>query len=179
VFYQGDMFDTRGYAWYARFGAAIFIVLQQIILLDVAYSWNEKWVEYSSNGANNGWLAGLIVISVFVFAVSISIIGILYWQFSGCPENETIISLTLILCVIATTIQLFTPGQGSLLTSAIMTGYAVFLCYSAVVLNPDTSCNPTLDSKYQTVTEVGQSLHFSLIERRVTDFFFMLQRLLE
>jgi hypothetical protein len=129
-------------------------VLQQIILLDFAYNWNSNWVKNSEESNNNSWLIGLLVVSGILFAGSFSVIGILYWQFSGCPENEAIISITLILSIAVTVFQLFTPGEGSLLTSGIMTAYATFLCYSAVVLNPNTDCNPTLASGYQTITEV-------------------------
>lgn len=153
-FTPGDVFDTNGYAWFARLAGAAFIVLQQVILLDMAYSWNETWVSYSNEAASNFWLGGLMAVSCVIFCASISVIGVLYWQFSGCPENEAIISLTLVLGTGATLFQLFTPGQGSLLTSAIMFAYATFLCYSAVVLNPDHGCNPTLATSYQTVTEV-------------------------
>jgi hypothetical protein len=33
------------YLWLARLGAGVFVVMQQIILIDVAYNWNDSWVE--------------------------------------------------------------------------------------------------------------------------------------
>jgi hypothetical protein len=33
-----------------------------------------------------------------------------------------------------------------------MTAYATYICYSAVTLNPDDQCNPTLSSGYQTLS---------------------------
>ena len=33
------------YLWLARIGATIFVLLQQIILIDVAYNWNEDWID--------------------------------------------------------------------------------------------------------------------------------------
>jgi hypothetical protein len=153
-FAPGNVFDTNGYAWFARIAAFAFIILQQVILLDVAYSWNESWVKYSEESGTHIWMAGIIGISSVLFAGSLTVIGLLYWQFSGCPENEAIISLTLILGCAATVFQLFLPGSGSLLTSAVMFSYAVFLCYSAVILNPNADCNPTISTSYQTVTEV-------------------------
>jgi hypothetical protein len=35
------------YLWLARFSATIFVLLQQVILIDVAYNWNEDWVDRS------------------------------------------------------------------------------------------------------------------------------------
>ena len=37
-------FDTHGYVWFARVGAFVFIVMQQIILIDTAYTLNHKLV---------------------------------------------------------------------------------------------------------------------------------------
>lgn len=149
------MFDDRGYAWFARIAAAIFVVLQQIILIDLAYSWNELWVEYSGGREeNNKWLIGLIVVSLFLYAAAFTVIGLLYWQFSGCPENDAIISLTLILVIAVTIFQLYVSDEGNLLTSSIIAAYATYLCYAAVSLNPDSECNPLIATSYQTLTEV-------------------------
>jgi hypothetical protein len=35
-----------------------------------------------------------------------------------------------------------------------MTAYATYICYAAITLNPNTSCNPTISTRYQTVSEV-------------------------
>ena len=78
----------------------------------------------------------------------------MYWQFDGCNDNIVIISLTLILSVIATTIQVFFSDEGSILISAIMTAYATYVCYSSVSLNPNLSCNPTISTSYQTLSTV-------------------------
>ena len=33
------------YLWLARLGAGVFVVMQQVILIDLAYNWNDSWVE--------------------------------------------------------------------------------------------------------------------------------------
>lgn len=97
----------------------------------------------------------------------------MFWQFSGCTNSAVILSLTLVLSLLATSLQLFVTEEGSVLTSAIMTGYATYVCYSAVTLNPDYSCNPTLQSGYQTLSTVSLSAndllsHFHSDQRRIT-----------
>ena len=37
-FASGDVFGTGGYAWFARIGGFFFLIYQQIILVDFAYS---------------------------------------------------------------------------------------------------------------------------------------------
>jgi hypothetical protein len=160
-FAEAAVFDLNGYAWFARISGFFFLILQQVILIDFAYSWNEKWTAYATiDGEEKGkkWLWGLIIISIMLFSGSIAVIGILYWQFGGCTDNIVIITLTLLLSFLVTIIQLFFTDQGSLLTSALVCSYAVYICYSAVTINPDTACNPTLDSGYQIVSEVRKLL---------------------
>ena len=135
----------------------MYLVSQQVILLDFAYTWNESWVRWSEEADNEQkqslWLIGLVAVSVFLFSGSLTVVGIMFWQFQGCPDSTAILSLTIVLCVMVTTFQLFISDDGSLLTSAIMTAYATYICYSAVILNPDTTCNPTLSTGYQTISK--------------------------
>lgn len=37
LFITNDVFDTSGYVWVARIGAFIFTIMQQIVLIDLAY----------------------------------------------------------------------------------------------------------------------------------------------
>jgi len=156
-FGKSSDFGLDGYAWLARITGFFFLILQQVILLDVAYSWNEKWLEYAGGPEGekgNFWLVGIIVISLLMFMGSYSALGVMYWQFGECTDSLVIISLTLCLSFIATVTQLFISDEGSILTSAIMTSYGTYICYSAVTLNPNTSCNLTFDSGYQTLSIV-------------------------
>jgi hypothetical protein len=129
-------------------------------LIDFAFAWNERWVAFSLEmdeaKGGNFWLAGLLIISCLGFAGAISAMGVMFWQFSGtgCDDNNAILSLTVILCFIVTMAQIFGSEHGSLLTSAIMTCYATYVCFSAVTLNPSSACNPTLSTGYQTVSQV-------------------------
>lgn len=45
MFTPSYVFDQHGYLQVARVGGALFTVLQQIILIDLAYSWNDRWVQ--------------------------------------------------------------------------------------------------------------------------------------
>jgi hypothetical protein len=156
-FVDGQSFGTEGYAWFARITGFFFLILQQVILIDMAYSWNESWLNRatSSDGERGCyWLSGLLIISFFFFAISLTVIGLLFWQFDQCDQNTTIISVTLGLSVVATIAQLFASEEGNLMTSSIVMLYSTYVCYCAVTLNPHSNCNPTLNSRYQTVSTV-------------------------
>jgi serine incorporator 1/3 len=137
------------FLWTSRIGATIFVVLQQVILIDVAYNWNDDWVEKSneadriSYGSGSGWLQAIIGMCVLMYTASIVGIGILYHLFDGCAENTWIITLTLLGILAMTGLQV-AGRDGSLLTSSVMSLYSVYLCFSVVSKNPNGSCNPRL-----------------------------------
>jgi hypothetical protein len=79
--------------------------------------------------------------------------GVMFWKFYGCPQNNAVLIITVGLCVLATTLQLFVSSTGSLLVSSIVVAYSTYLCYAAVVLNPNVACNPTLASNYQNLSQ--------------------------
>ena len=121
----------------------------QIILIDLAYNWNDAWVanadadERDEPGSGAAWLKALLFVSAFIMVLSYTALGFLIHFFAGCSSNSAFLWLTLVLTLGATVVQL-TGDEGSLLTSAVMTGYSVFLAYSAVSNNPDETCNPML-----------------------------------
>jgi hypothetical protein len=80
---------------------------------------------------------------VAFYILTVTGIGLLYEYFGDCSENTWIITLTLLGVVALTGIQL-SGTEGSLLTSSVMSLYAVYLAYSMVSKNPNASCNPQL-----------------------------------
>lgn len=155
-FYNTDsrVFDDNGYAWFARFAAFFYVILQQVILIDFAYNVNEKFLAYAEADGGNFWYGVVLVSAIFMYCGSFSAIGVMFWQFLGCDSNAVILSLTIILSVGSTLIQIFASDNGSILTSAIMTCYATYICYSSVTLNPDGQCNPTISTSYQSISTV-------------------------
>ena len=133
----------------SRIIAVLFVVVQQIIFIDIAYNWNESWVTKSNEaeametGTGKNWLMAVLVTCGIFFAVAFTGIGLLFAYFRGCATNETFISLTLIFILVVTGIQL-SGEEASLLTSAILSAYATYLAYIAVGSNPNGTCNPTL-----------------------------------
>jgi len=134
----------------SRIGASVFVVYQQIILIDVAYCWNDAWVEranqadYQEVGSGTKWLAAVLLSSGILYTGSLAVITFLYRTFAtGCVTNSLFIAFTFILPLIATLVQLFTK-EGSLLTSAVVTAYATYLLFAALSKNPHVECNPLL-----------------------------------
>ena len=156
---NGPLF-TGVYLWTARIGAAIFVVLQQVILIDVAYNWNDDWVERANEsdrlsfGSGSGWLHSIVGVCVAMYMSSLGGIVYLYRNYcghegddggeGGCAGNTWVITLTLLGIVGVTALQLLGTSEGSLLTSGVISLYAVYLCFTIVGKNPRGACNPRL-----------------------------------
>eukprot|EP00584_Thalassiosira_punctigera_P007072 CAMPEP_0172532890 /NCGR_PEP_ID=MMETSP1067-20121228/5776_1 /TAXON_ID=265564 ORGANISM="Thalassiosira punctigera, Strain Tpunct2005C2" /NCGR_SAMPLE_ID=MMETSP1067 /ASSEMBLY_ACC=CAM_ASM_000444 /LENGTH=462 /DNA_ID=CAMNT_0013317451 /DNA_START=46 /DNA_END=1434 /DNA_ORIENTATION=+ len=139
------------YLWVARVGSVLFILLQQIILVDIAYNWNSAWLDHSDQaeldegpGKGKKWKAAILVSCGILYAASIAGIVIMYIHFRGCATNDAFISITLVMSFFCTVVQLTKSETGSLLTSGCITIYATYLCGAAVSKNPNASCNPKL-----------------------------------
>jgi len=137
------------YLQIARIGAVIFILMEQVIIIDLAYNWNDSWVEKSNQaesdepGTGKKWLGAILASCAILYVGSIVAIALLYHFFSGCQSNNAFITVTLIMGVVVTGVQL-SGEESSLLTSANIVAYATFLCYTAVAKNPNADCNPNL-----------------------------------
>eukprot|EP00584_Thalassiosira_punctigera_P005700 CAMPEP_0172531642 /NCGR_PEP_ID=MMETSP1067-20121228/4962_1 /TAXON_ID=265564 ORGANISM="Thalassiosira punctigera, Strain Tpunct2005C2" /NCGR_SAMPLE_ID=MMETSP1067 /ASSEMBLY_ACC=CAM_ASM_000444 /LENGTH=501 /DNA_ID=CAMNT_0013316041 /DNA_START=107 /DNA_END=1612 /DNA_ORIENTATION=+ len=133
----------------SRLGAMVFIVVQQIILIDLAYNWNDSWVGKADAadrlewGSGAKWLRATIAVCVAFYALALAGIGLLYHFFGGCGGNTAIVTMTLLGVVAVTALQL-SGVDGSLLTSSVISLYVVYLGYSAVSKNPHGACNPHL-----------------------------------
>lgn len=139
--------------------------MQQIILIDLAYSWNEAWVQNSIDadsieyGTGGKWLVAIVVTIALFYTSCLVAIILLYKYFSGCGTNDTLITMTMLLIIFITAIQLNTEG-GNLLTSSVMSVYAVYLVTSAISHNPNDQCNPLLGNDGTFEISIGIFLTF-------------------
>ncbi|KAG8519718.1 Serine incorporator 3 [Galemys pyrenaicus] len=147
----GGHFTT---AWFVigMGGAFIFILIQLVLLVDLAHSWNESWVNRMEEGNPRCWYAVLLSVTSLFYILSIISVVLLYTFFTksdGCTENKFFISINLILCVVVSIISIHPKIQehqprSGLLQSSIITLYTMYLTWSAMSNEPDRSCNPGL-----------------------------------
>ena len=149
IFIPNDPVFNDVYLNVARIGGAFFIILQQIIFIDMAYNWNDSWVEKSNQaeaeetGSGKKWLLAILVTCAILFLGSVVVMGLMFHFFGGCAINNAFIAVTLLLCILVTVAQM-TGEEGSLLSSAITCAYATYLCFSSLSRSPEAECNPKL-----------------------------------
>lgn len=99
--------------------------------------------EAQETGSGKIWLYAILACCAVLFGGALAVLIFLMIEFTGCSTNNTFIGLTLVFCLLLTVAQM-TSDEGSLLSSACISAWAVFLCYNAVSKNPNTDCNPRL-----------------------------------
>nr|XP_045013492.1 serine incorporator 3 [Jaculus jaculus] len=152
----GSFYIPGGYftsVWFVvgMSGATLFILIQLVLLVDMAHSLNESLVNRMEEGNPRVWYGVLFSITSCFYIVSIGIVAALYIFYTkpdGCTENKCFISINLILCIVVSLISIhpkiqeYQPRSG-LLQSSIITGYTLYLTWSAMTNEPDRSCNPS------------------------------------
>lgn len=151
VFIPNDPLFDPILLWIFRIGAVLFMIFNQLIILDLAFNLNENWVEKADKaeldegeGAGKKWLGALLLSCAVMIIGSLVAIIFMFVYFTGCDSNNAFITITLIAGIALTLIQLFTSEEGSLFTSSCIFAYSTYLCYSAVTKNPSEQCNPVL-----------------------------------
>ncbi|XP_034023211.1 serine incorporator 3 [Thalassophryne amazonica] len=142
------------YAWFIMgcSGAFAFIVIQLVLLVDFAHSWNESWVDRMETGNFRCWYAALLMVTVLNYSLSLIAVALLfvfYTKPDGCFINKFFISFNMLWCIVASVIsvqskvQEYQPRSG-ILQSSVITLYTMFLTWSAMTNEPDQTCNPSL-----------------------------------
>ncbi|KAM8867386.1 serine incorporator 3 isoform 1-T1 [Synchiropus picturatus] len=141
-------------------GAFLFILIQLVLLLDFAYSWNESWVDRMESGDSLGWYAALLSVTVLNYILSIAAFGLLFIFYSlpeACSINKFFITINMSVCLVASFISVLPKVQESqphsgLLQSSVITLYTMYLTWSAMSNEPDGECKPNLLSIFQRMT---------------------------
>ena len=129
--------------WYivGSAGAFFFIVIQLVLLVDFAHSWNESWVEKMETGNAHFWSIGeqlklrkclcdivntdkcylvfdlllaLLSTTVFNYTLSFTAIVLVFFFYAkpdGCLMNKFFISINIILCMAASVISVLHKVQ--------------------------------------------------------------------
>lgn len=133
-------------------GGVLWILVQMVLLIEFAHSWNEHWVKRLEDTGNKWYAFGLLSATFLFYALSITGIGLLYHYYASAPEcalNKALVSLNLIFCVVVSVVSLLPQvrermSTSGLLQSSMISCYVVFLTWSALTNWKEPLCNPTI-----------------------------------
>lgn len=155
------------WGWIGLIGAFVFMIIQLILLVDFAHSWNESWVAKAEDGSkchSFGLLAASILFYLLSFTGTV-LMYVYYTKASGesCGLSKFFISMNLVLGIVYSVmavhprVQENLPSSG-ILQSSVVLFYTTYLTWSAVsgVTGP---CGPGSASS-TTATVIGAMLLF-------------------
>jgi serine incorporator 1/3 len=124
------------YVQFARAVSGFFLVSQIVAFIDVAYRWNSFFVDKAYNdydGENKTWLNLALIFCLIIALGTISSIILLYVNYNNCTRQMVFITISAVLVIGATLLQLHAQDtDSSLMTSCIVGLYVVYLCWVAV-----------------------------------------------
>uniref|UniRef100_A0A8C4HBG7 Serine incorporator 2 n=1 Tax=Dicentrarchus labrax TaxID=13489 RepID=A0A8C4HBG7_DICLA len=155
-FIPDGMFTTVWY-YFGVVGSFMFIVIQLILLVDFAHSWNQSWLERAEEGNSKCWFAALLSVTFINFALAFTAVVlfyVFYTQPDGCTEHKVFISLNFIFCIIVSIVAILPKVQeaqpsSGLLQASLISLYTMYITWSAMTNNPNRQCNPSLLSLVQ------------------------------
>ncbi|XP_061530992.1 LOW QUALITY PROTEIN: serine incorporator 2 [Phycodurus eques] len=150
-FISDPAFNTVWY-YFGLVGSLFFIIIQLILLIDFAHSWNQAWVENAENNDNKCWYAGLVTFTFLNYAMAFTAVVLFYVYYTqpdDCTEHKVVISLNLIFCIIVSIVSILPKVQkaqpySGLLQSSLISLYTMYVTWSAMTNNPNHKCNPSL-----------------------------------
>ena len=141
------------FAWVSLFGAGIFIIIQLVLLVDLAYSWSESWVtkwqagEIGEDGESNPqkmYCVGLFFFAGLFYLISAGLVFVNYFLFCSGEFwwNSIIITAVLLMCIVLSVCSVLPRFQEfnhriGLLQASIFTLFSSYFVYSAILSEPN------------------------------------------
>lgn len=136
-----DIQSMNDFANTCRIVSLAFIVFQTVAIIDYAYTLHFWMVDRRVVA----WDIANLSLSGLILCVSLIMIGFMFHWFAGnasCHMEKFVLSMTIIVPAVFTTFACteYIP-HGALFPSACITGYAVYLAFTALVSDTDRQCN--------------------------------------
>ncbi|XP_072465778.1 serine incorporator 2 [Notamacropus eugenii] len=152
AFYIPDGSFTNVWFYFGVVGSFLFILIQLILLIDFAHSWNQSWLWKAEERDSRCWYAGLFFFTFLFYGIAIAAIALMYTYYThsgGCYEGKVFISLNLVFCVCVSIVSVLPKVQeaqpnSGLLQASVISAYTMFVTWLALTNIPDQKCNPNL-----------------------------------
>ncbi|XP_012686884.1 serine incorporator 2 [Clupea harengus] len=163
-FIPDGTFNTVWY-YFGVVGSFIFIVIQLILLVDFAHTWNQNWLENAEDGNSKCWYAALLTFTLLFYGAAFAFVVVLYVYYAhdDCTTHKVFISLNLIFTIVVSVVAILPKVQeaqpsSGLLQASMITLYTTYLTWSAMTNNPNRKCNPSLLSLVSSTTAASPTV---------------------
>ena len=116
---------TLGWMIVGLIGAFLFILVQLVLLVDFAHSWNESWVEKMEETESKCWMFALLIFTFIMYGLSIAGIVCMFIYFAQsdtekCKLEKFVISFELVLGIVISALAIHPKVQEKQAKSGIM-----------------------------------------------------------
>jgi hypothetical protein len=144
-FWWADNGFFNGYAEFARVMSFFWLLIQGLLLIDFCHDCHDLMM--NRQGEEENASSQVVYILFSLVGLFLGILGFVYlcMDYTSCDLGMFFVILTIIMGVITTLASLTDAVNKGLLTPCLLFAYSVFLCWYALLSNPDEDCNPTAD----------------------------------
>eukprot|EP00658_Telonema_sp_P-2_P023258 TRINITY_DN19308_c0_g1_i1.p1 TRINITY_DN19308_c0_g1~~TRINITY_DN19308_c0_g1_i1.p1 ORF type:complete len:377 (+),score=69.70 TRINITY_DN19308_c0_g1_i1:137-1267(+) len=129
------------YVYFSAIVSGLFILLQVLVLLEWAYSWNETWRGDEPPEECTGWRVALLIFSGVLIGGALTLAGFMYDWFD-CALGYSMTSLSMIVMLVLTCLSITSWCEhGSLIASAVVFFNVQLVTAQGLYYNSDASCN--------------------------------------
>uniref|UniRef100_A0A1I7UVV1 Serine incorporator 1 n=1 Tax=Caenorhabditis tropicalis TaxID=1561998 RepID=A0A1I7UVV1_9PELO len=163
-FFIGSESLSAPLMYIGMFGAFLFILIQLILIVDFAHGLAESWVEQSEDNDSRACYAGLLVTTFGGYLLCLIAAGYVFSNYAigdGCGLPKFFVIVNVFICAtisilsVSPMVQEVMPRSG-LLQAVVISGYIIYLTWSALLSNPNESCNPTVANVTQSTIPTGK-----------------------
>ena len=115
-------------------GAFLFILVQLVLLVDFAHSWNETWVDNMEESGSKAWMVALLFFTFIMYALSLAGVICMFVYFTQssvdkCHLEKFIVSFQLIMAVVISVIAILPSVQERQPKSGIYIYFFIFFIF--------------------------------------------------
>ena len=148
AFWYGSNGFFSGFAEFCRYVSFAWLLIQALLILDIGFDLHDIILPIAQN--TEDWASGIakvgyLFLTVVFFVLSITGYVYLFGDYYGCDTGKSFVMVTIIVTIIETLLSMLNIVNRGILTPSFMMAYAVFMCWYALLSNPEESCNPSAD----------------------------------
>lgn len=143
AFWWVDNSVFSGFAEACRIFSFVWLLIQGLLFIDFAHDLHDITMQGTDDPEN--MMPQVYYLGLSMGSLTCAIVGLVYLflDYTGCDMGMFFVIVTLIGGVLTTIISLRDTVNKGLLTPSLMFAYSVFMCWYALLSNPNEDCNPT------------------------------------
>ncbi len=132
------------FSYFAQVASVLFLVLEQVIVLDFIITMNEKFknlvINANSVVEERYWTFSYLIVGILLFIGDCYGIDLLYENMGNCFLHMALISITLLAGLLITLLSICSKVGRGLIAGTLVFLNNIYLCWMALSNNRNTSC---------------------------------------